>query len=74
MFYSAIGAESLRIARACNNPTAFSLAIKPLVQRMLKQGANKQRIINIFRKFFNRHQSDFKYVAHNITNILDLVF
>ena len=29
--YSAIGAESLRIARASNNPKSFSTAIKPLI-------------------------------------------
>ena len=29
--YSAIGAESLRIARASNNPESFSTAIKPIV-------------------------------------------
>ena len=32
--YSAIGAESLRIARASNNPESFSTAIKPLITRM----------------------------------------
>ena len=29
--YSAIGAESLRIARASNNPKSFSTAVKPLI-------------------------------------------
>ena len=29
--YSAVGAESLRIARASNNPESFSTAIKPLL-------------------------------------------
>ena len=36
--YSAIGAESLRIARASNNPESFSTAIKPLIARMSRQG------------------------------------
>ena len=36
--YSAIGAESLRIARASNNVESFSTAIKPLIARMSRQG------------------------------------
>ena len=32
--YSAIGAESLRIARASNNSESFSKAVKPLFARM----------------------------------------
>ena len=44
--YSAIGAESLRIARAGNNPESFSTAIKRLTARISRQGVfigkNKQ--------------------------------
>ena len=36
--YSAIRAESLRIARASNNPESFITAIKPLIARMSRQG------------------------------------
>ena len=36
--YSAIGAESLRIARVSNNPESFSTAIKPLISQMSRQG------------------------------------
>ena len=74
MFYSAIGAESLRIARACNSNTAFSRAMKPLIVRMVKQGACKQRVINNLHKFFNRHQEDFKYVSTNCKDLLSLLF
>ena len=35
--YSAIGAKSLRIARACNSPESFSTAIKPFIARMSRQ-------------------------------------
>ena len=38
--YSATGAESLRIARASNNPESFSTAIKPLIARMTRQGVS----------------------------------
>ena len=36
-FILPIGAESLRIARASNNPKLFSTAIKPLIACMSKQ-------------------------------------
>ena len=36
--YSAICAESLRIARASNNPESFFTAIKTLITRMSRQG------------------------------------
>ena len=74
MFYSAIGAESLRIARACNNSTAFSMAIKPLIFRMIKQGGCKHRNKNIFKKFFNKHQTDFQHVSKDSKTLLDLLF
>ena len=32
--YSTIGAESLRIVRASNNPESLCTAIKPLIARM----------------------------------------
>ena len=35
--YSAIGAKSLRIAKASNNPESFSTAVKPFVTRMSRQ-------------------------------------
>ena len=38
MVYSAIDAESLRIARAINNLESLSTAIKPLIARMNRQG------------------------------------
>ena len=51
--YSVIGAESLRISRASNNPESFSKAIKPLIARMSRQGVsigkiNKQLYSKIF--------------------------
>ena len=38
--YSAIGTESLRIARASNNPESFSTVIKPLIACMSRQGVS----------------------------------
>ena len=57
--YSAIGAESLRIARASNNPESFSTAIKPIIARMRRQGVSIGRINRFILKFFNEYQADF---------------
>ena len=36
--YSTIGAESLRITRASNNPESFPTAVKPLIAGMSRHG------------------------------------
>ena len=59
--YSAIGAESLRIARASNNPESFS-TVKPLIARMSRQGVSIGKINSSILKFFK--------VLINITQIL----
>ena len=43
--YSAIGAESFRIAKASNNPESFSTAIKPLIAHMNRQGVSIGKIL-----------------------------
>ena len=52
--YSVIGAESLRIARASNNPESFSTAIKPLIARMSRQGVSIGKINSFILTFFNK--------------------
>ena len=74
MFYSSIGAEILRIAGASNNSDCFSLSIKQLVIRILKQGACKEKLNNVLFKFFNKHQNDFEYVARTTQELLALIF
>ena len=74
IFYSSICAETLRIARASNNSNSFSSSIKPLVTCMLKQGAYKEKLSNTLRKFFNKHQNDFQYVAKTAQKLLTLIF
>ena len=46
--YSAIGAESIRTAKASNNPELFSTAIKPLISCMSRQGVSIGRIVYPF--------------------------
>ena len=71
--YSAIGAESLRIARASNNPESFSTLIKPLIARMSKQGVSIGKINSCILKFFNKHQVDFNNVCQSKQELLNLV-
>ena len=52
--YSAIGAESMRIASASNNPESFSTAIKPLIARMSRQGVSIGKINSSVLKIFNK--------------------
>ena len=41
---------------------------------MLKQGAYKEKHSNTLRKFFNKHQNDFQYVANTAQELLTLIF
>ena len=70
--YSAIGAESLRIARASNNPESFSTAIKPVTARMSKQGVSIRKTNSFILKFFSKHRVDFD-VSQNKQELLNLV-
>ena len=71
--YSAIGAESLRIARASNNPESFSTTIKPLIARMSRQGLSIGKINSSILKFFNKHHSDFNNVCQSKQELLNLI-
>ena len=71
--YSAIGAESLRIARASNNPESFSTAIKPLTARMSRQGVSIGKIDSYILKSFNKHHSDFNNVCQSKQELLHLI-
>ena len=52
--YSAISAESLRIARASNNPESFSTSVKPLIARMSRQGVSLGKRNSSVLKCFNK--------------------
>ena len=58
ILYLAIGAESLRNARASNNPESFSTAIKPLIAHMSRQGVSIGKINSSILIFFNNYHSD----------------
>ena len=71
--YSAIGAESLRIPRASNNPESFSTAIKPFIARMSRQWVSIGKINSCILKIFNKHQVDFNDVCQSKQELLNLV-
>ena len=73
ILYFAIGAESLRNARASNNPESFSTAIKPLIARMSRQGVSIGKINSSILKFFNKHHSDFNNVCQSKQELLNLI-
>ena len=71
--FSAIGAESLRIARASNNPETFSTAIKSLIARTSRQGLSVGKINSSILKSFNKHHSDFNNVCQSKQELLNLI-
>ena len=52
--HSAISVESLRIARASNNPDSFSTEIKLLVTRMNRPGVSIEKIDIFILKCFSK--------------------
>ena len=70
--YSVIGAEWLRIGRASNNPESFPTSIKPLIARIIRQGASIGKINSSILKFFNKHHSDFN-VCQSKQELLNLI-
>ena len=59
IFFSTIGAETLRICKASSSLTHFVSSCSPFYKRMLKQGAKIYDIKAVFHKFYNRHRSVF---------------
>ena len=55
--YSAIGDESLRIARASSNTESFSTTNKPLIIRMSRQWVSIEKTNCVILKFFNKQVS-----------------
>ena len=55
IFYSSIGAEVLRIARAASNQQSFFTSARILLGRMLKQGAHEKKVIIILNNIFGNH-------------------
>ena len=63
IFYSSVGAEVLRIARASSNVTSFLKSTKVIISRMLSQGANVKKLKSVIGRFFGRHLKDFHHIS-----------
>ena len=72
IFYSTIGAEILRIGRISSSSELFVSSAKPLVQRMLRQGANFKMISRTLKRIYGRHQ-ELKKLAINATEFVRLL-
>ena len=73
IFYSSLGAEILRIARATSNVESFTMSSKKLIIRMIKQGAVMFRVQLVLKKFFGRHQQDFLHVCNSGNDLCSLL-
>ena len=73
MFYSSIAAEILRIGRTSYSAVLFSTRTKPLVQRMIKQGAVSKDLFRVLKKTFNRHSKDLCHITSDRSAFLDMV-
>ena len=74
IFYSSIGAEILRIGRACSSTEAFLLSAQKLIKRMIKQGAKYSRVKKTLVKIFARNAVFLKFAdskEHFLKDILD---
>ena len=74
IFYSYIGAEILRIARATSNVESFTESSKNHNIRMVKQGALISKVQAVLKKFFGRHQQDFLHICNSGNDLSNLVF
>ena len=72
IFYSTIGAEILRIGRISSSSKLFVSSAKPVVQRMLRQGANFKMILRTLKRIYGRHQ-ELKKLAINTNEFVRLL-
>ena len=71
IFYSTILSEFLRIARATLRYCDFFPRVVSLVNRMMHQGGNCQRILRQFSKAISRHPEPFKHYSIGLNEIID---
>ena len=71
IFYSSVSAEILRIARATSNQVNFIKSAKAHLDRMTKQGANRNKLEKILGKVYGRHRSCFQSLFATSTHLVD---
>jgi len=72
IFYSAVGSEILRIARATTEPNDFKHRVVNLLVRMKKQGSEHQRILSLMKKIYGKHQKVFSKFADTANNFIKI--
>ena len=55
IFYSAVGAEILRIGRTTSGVSDFVKSASSLMLRVSKQGAIREKVLKILQKTYGRH-------------------
>ena len=71
IFYSALGAEVLRIARATTKPCDFFVSGRNLINRMKKQGGISSKIKRTLSKLHSKHLSDFSNFSSSTVEFTD---
>ena len=74
IFYSSLGAEILRIARANNDVTTFFNSMKVIITRIIKQGGKAYNIMKILKKIYGRHFLIFSKFAPTCKIFIDRAF
>ena len=74
MFYSAFGAEILRIARTTNNFNDFKISSKILLNRALKQGGDIRNLKRVLCKYFGRHFEVFRKFSDTSIAFINSLF
>ena len=74
VFYGAIGAEILRIARATLKYDHFIQSVQPFISRMKTQGSVTDKVIKVFSKVINTNQVQFEKYGKNSRQIINAVF
>ena len=74
MFYSTIGAEFLRIARATSRIEDLTISLSSLIKRMLKQGAASDLANKTLANVIRRHSSTFTKYNCDIKTTVDALF
>ena len=74
IFYSAIGAEILRIARASTRVEEFLVTSKAILNRMIKQGALVTKTRKVITKTVYRHAYSFNHLFSNTRDLIASLF
>ena len=74
IFYSSIGAETLRICRATSKYSEFLNTIKPFLVRMKNQGSKIRRVEQVIKKVINKNRDNFSKLEKDTSTIITDVF